>query len=140
MGRDGDKVTLGDCEKFVSLRLEFASEEEVEAMSSEGAMLVTAAADGDKKSLEKLLKDGVDVNSKDWDQMTALTAAASGSNLDVVKLLIKKVSRLAQPCIRISRAVPVLHDRCNDVKTLALCVLESRTRDSHNQLGVLDCP
>lgn len=33
-------------------------------MSSDGARLITAASDGDKKVVKKFLKDGVDVNSR----------------------------------------------------------------------------
>ena len=98
-------------------------------MSSDGARLITAASDGDKKLVKKFLKDGVDVNaryflfclfknfslivysvsmvtyagyslasvlmialdvfwSRDWDNLTAVIAAASAGHLDMVKFLI----------------------------------------------------
>ena len=33
-------------------------------MSSDGARLITAASDGDKKAVKAFLKNGVDVNSR----------------------------------------------------------------------------
>lgn len=46
--------------------------------------------------MKAYLKDGLDVNSQDWDKLTALVAAASQGHLKVVKLLLDKVS--AVPC------------------------------------------
>ena len=44
--------------------LAVANREDIKAMSSDGARLITAASDGDKKAVKKFLKDGVDVNSR----------------------------------------------------------------------------
>ena len=52
---------------------------------------ITAASDGDIEAVEAHLKEGLDVNSQDWDKLTALVAAASQGHLDVVKLLLGKV-------------------------------------------------
>lgn len=41
-----------------------ANRDDIKAMSSDGARLITAASDGDKKTVKKFLKDGVDVNSR----------------------------------------------------------------------------
>lgn len=52
---------------------------------------ITAASDGDLDAVKAYLKDGLDVNSQDWDKLTALVAAASQGHLKVVKLLLDKV-------------------------------------------------
>jgi len=83
------KAKVVTCEKdgYTALQLQFANRDDIKAMSSEGARLITAASDGDKKMMKTFLKNGVDVNSRDWDQLTALIAAASAGHLDVVKFL-----------------------------------------------------
>jgi ankyrin repeat protein len=75
---------------YVPLQLQFASATDIQTMSSDGARLIGAASDGDKKSIEALLKDGIDVNVRDWDELTALIPAASSGHLDICKLLVKK--------------------------------------------------
>lgn len=52
---------------------------------------ITAASDGDLEAIKTYLADGLDVNSQDWDKLTALVAAASQGHLDVVKHLLDKV-------------------------------------------------
>uniref|UniRef100_A0A7S1ULV4 Uncharacterized protein n=1 Tax=Grammatophora oceanica TaxID=210454 RepID=A0A7S1ULV4_9STRA len=59
-------------------------------MSSPAARLIGAASDGDKKVITQLLKDGTDVNVRDWDDLTALIPASSSGHLEVVKLLQSK--------------------------------------------------
>mmetsp|Transcript_2370 Transcript_2370/g.3319 ORF Transcript_2370/g.3319 Transcript_2370/m.3319 type:complete len:110 (-) Transcript_2370:60-389(-) len=57
-------------------------------MSAPGARLIGAAADGEKKLVQKLLKEEkVNVNARDWDELTPLIPAASSGHLDIVKLL-----------------------------------------------------
>mmetsp|Transcript_5917 Transcript_5917/g.17020 ORF Transcript_5917/g.17020 Transcript_5917/m.17020 type:complete len:928 (-) Transcript_5917:85-2868(-) len=75
---------------YTPLQLQFATSADIEAMGSNAARLIGAASDGDVKSLKALLKDGVDANERDWDQLTALIPAASGGHMDAVKLLIKE--------------------------------------------------
>lgn len=41
-----------------------ANRDDIKAMSSDGARLITAASDGDKKAVKNFLKGGVDVNSR----------------------------------------------------------------------------
>lgn len=53
---------------------------------------ITAASDGDLDAVKTYLKDGLDVNSQDWDKLTALVAAASQGHFKVVKLLLDKVA------------------------------------------------
>lgn len=53
---------------------------------------ITAASDGDLEAVQTYLKEGLDVNSQDWDKLTALVAAASQGHLEVVKVLLDKVS------------------------------------------------
>lgn len=90
--REGEEAKLVSCEEFYTpLSLNFATSEDIEAMSSPGARLITAASAKDKKAVEKLLKDGIDVNSRDWDGLTPLTAASSEGATDIVKHLLKKV-------------------------------------------------
>jgi len=54
-----------------------------------GARLITAASDGDKRSVKQFLKDGVDVNSRDWDKTSSMSAAAQAGHFDVVKMLFQ---------------------------------------------------
>lgn len=75
---------------YIPLQLQFASAGDIKTMSSDGARLIGAASDGDKKSIQNLLKDGVDVNVRDWDELTALIPAASSGHLDICKLLVKE--------------------------------------------------
>ena len=84
------KVKLVPCEKgYTPMQLQFASRDDIKAMSSDGARLITAASDGDKRKVKEFLnKDKVDVNARDWDQLTALIGAASSGHLDVVKYLV----------------------------------------------------
>lgn len=75
---------------FVALSLQFASAADLKTMSSAGARLIGAASDGDKKMIQGLLKDGVDVNARDWDELTALIPAASAGHLEICKFLVKE--------------------------------------------------
>lgn len=75
---------------YVPLQLQFASATDIQTMSSDGARLIGAASDGDKKAIQALLKEGVDINVRDWDELTALIPAASSGNLDICKLLVKE--------------------------------------------------
>ena len=59
-------------------------------MGSPAARLIGAASDGDKKRVQALIKEGTDVNVRDWDDLTALIPAASSGHLDICKLLVKE--------------------------------------------------
>ncbi|VEU37348.1 unnamed protein product [Pseudo-nitzschia multistriata] len=89
-----DKAMTAPCDStdspYVPLQLQFASASDIKTMSSDGARLIGAASDGDKKAIEDLLKDGTDVNVRDWDELTALIPAASSGHLDICKLLVKE--------------------------------------------------
>lgn len=94
--RGSKSIQLAPCDSsdhpYTPLQLQFASSADIEAMSSTGARLIGAASDGDKKLVQKLLKedkDNIDVNVRDWDDLTPIIPAASAGHLDVVKLLIK---------------------------------------------------
>eukprot|EP00548_Thalassiothrix_antarctica_P012360 CAMPEP_0194161710 /NCGR_PEP_ID=MMETSP0152-20130528/79083_1 /TAXON_ID=1049557 /ORGANISM="Thalassiothrix antarctica, Strain L6-D1" /LENGTH=896 /DNA_ID=CAMNT_0038871525 /DNA_START=985 /DNA_END=3675 /DNA_ORIENTATION=- len=90
--RVADKATLASCDNddinYTSLDLQFASESDIKAMSSSAARLMGAASDGDKKLVESLLKEGTDVNVRDWDELAAIIPASSSGQLDIVKLLV----------------------------------------------------
>eukprot|EP00640_Fibrocapsa_japonica_P003963 CAMPEP_0113943834 /NCGR_PEP_ID=MMETSP1339-20121228/28444_1 /TAXON_ID=94617 /ORGANISM="Fibrocapsa japonica" /LENGTH=870 /DNA_ID=CAMNT_0000948801 /DNA_START=93 /DNA_END=2705 /DNA_ORIENTATION=+ /assembly_acc=CAM_ASM_000762 len=73
---------------FTMLNLQFAVGEDLTALASPEARLITACSDGDKKKVKKFLDDGVDINSRDWDQLTPLIAASTSGHLDIVKLLV----------------------------------------------------
>lgn len=51
------------------------------AMAAPGVRLITAASDGDKKGVRRWLDQGVDVDSRDWDNLTPLIAASSQGHL-----------------------------------------------------------
>lgn len=93
--RDGDAAKTAPCDsethRYTPLQLRFASSADIATMSSPGARLVGAAADGDKKLVQQLLtKEGVDVLARDWDGLTALIPAASAGHFDVCKYLIQQ--------------------------------------------------
>eukprot|EP00903_Cladosiphon_okamuranus_P016883 g15565.t1 len=88
--RDEDTARMGGCEEQTRLTLQFASENDMAAMSAPGVRLITAASDGDKKGVKKWLDQGVDVDSRDWDNLTPLIAASSQGHLDVVKILLQR--------------------------------------------------
>jgi ankyrin repeat protein len=92
--RQGTKAMTAPCDsedvRYAPLQLQFASASDLAAMSSPGARLIGAASDGDKKTIQALLKDGVDVNTRDWDDLTALIPASSSGHLDICKLLVKE--------------------------------------------------
>mmetsp|Transcript_37064 Transcript_37064/g.54451 ORF Transcript_37064/g.54451 Transcript_37064/m.54451 type:complete len:947 (-) Transcript_37064:79-2919(-) len=79
---------------YTPLQLQFASKPEIAIMSSDAALMIAAAGDGDLSKLKSILETGKDgekelsVNSRDWDQLSALIPAAHGGHLDVVKFLI----------------------------------------------------
>uniref|UniRef100_A0A6U3Q8H2 Uncharacterized protein n=2 Tax=Ditylum brightwellii TaxID=49249 RepID=A0A6U3Q8H2_9STRA len=76
---------------YTPLQLQFATSSDIKAMASPAARLIGAASDGDKKTITALLKDEkVDVNVRDWDDLTALIPAASSGHMDIVKLLLKE--------------------------------------------------
>jgi len=93
--KNGTKAMTGPCDSesspYTPLQLQFATREDIDVMSSPGARLITAAGDGDKATVVELLTEGgVDVNVRDWDELTAVIPAASKGHLDVVKFLIEK--------------------------------------------------
>ena len=100
-----NKALTVSCEtteySYTPLQLNFASKDDIKTMSSPGgesnqteqgmlltltlrflrsltktARLVTAANSGQIKEVKRALKDDVDVNSVDWDQLTPLIAAS----------------------------------------------------------------
>mmetsp|Transcript_12279 Transcript_12279/g.17873 ORF Transcript_12279/g.17873 Transcript_12279/m.17873 type:complete len:905 (+) Transcript_12279:111-2825(+) len=88
------KVKVAPCDSddvaYTPLQLQFASTADITAMSSNGARFIGAASDGDKKLVQSFLKGKeVDVNEKDWDDLTALITAASAGHMDIVKVLLK---------------------------------------------------
>ena len=54
-----------------------ATKDHIEAMGSDGARLVTAALENDMNSVKGFLNKDIEVDSRDWDNMTALIAASS---------------------------------------------------------------
>ncbi|GMI48513.1 hypothetical protein TrCOL_g5911 [Triparma columacea] len=88
----GNKALAVACDtsdyNYTPLQLNFANSQDVKAMNSEGARLVSASANGEKSVVRKYLKEGVSVNAVDWDNLTPLIAASSSGHLDVVKVLV----------------------------------------------------
>lgn len=92
--RVGTEVKTSPCSnedvQYTPFQLQFASASDITAMSSPAARLIGAASDGNKKTIQTLLKEGTDVNIRDWDDLTALIPASSAGNLEIVKLLQKE--------------------------------------------------
>lgn len=93
--RSDNKAIVAPCDSkdhpYTALNLQFASSNDIKTMGSPIARFIGAAADGDVKALKAMIKkDKIDVNEKDWDELTAIIPAASGGHLDAVKYLIKE--------------------------------------------------
>lgn len=92
--KGGNKAMTTSCKSedtpYTPLQLQFASAADIKTMSSPGARMIGAASDGDKKAIQALLKEGVDVNVRDWDDLTALIPASSSGHLEICKLLVKE--------------------------------------------------
>lgn len=58
-------------------------------MRSEGAKLISAAYENDIDAVNRYLADGVDVNSRGWNQVTPLIAASSLGFTELVTLLVR---------------------------------------------------
>ncbi len=92
--REGNGGKLVSCDdEYTLLMVHFVSKADLEMMMGPMAQLITATLANDIKAVEKMLKDGVDVNSRDWDKATPIIVAAAEGSIDMVKLFIKKVSR-----------------------------------------------
>jgi uncharacterized protein len=50
--------------------------------------LMDACSEGDRSSVQSLVKAGVDVNERDWEGATALMEAAFRGDVDIVQILI----------------------------------------------------
>ena len=88
MHRDGANAKMVKCDdSYTAMTLQFATRDDIKTMESLGARLITAASDGDKAAVKGYLEEGIDVNSQDWDNLTAIIAASSSGHLDIVKLL-----------------------------------------------------
>jgi len=95
VSRDGAKAKMGKCDAgYTAMTLQFATRDDVKTMESPGARLVTAAADGDQPTVLELLEEGVEVNSRDWDNLTAVIASSSGGHLELVQALHGKGANL----------------------------------------------
>ena len=90
-----DKAVLVPCDDpdtpYTPLTLQFATAADITTMASPGARLVTAASEGDKKTIQNILKqDDVSIDETDWDGLNALIPAASAGHLDLCKFLVSK--------------------------------------------------
>jgi len=92
--KGSNKVMTTACDSedipYTPFQLQFASASDIRTMSSPGARMIGASSDGDKKQIQALLKEGIDVNVRDWDELTALIPAASSGHLEICKLLVKE--------------------------------------------------
>ena len=52
--------------------------------------MIVAAADNDEGLVKSLINDKVDVNSRDWDNLTALISASGKGHLNMAKFLVSK--------------------------------------------------
>lgn len=89
-----NQAMTGPCDStdnpYTPLQLQFATAADIKTMNSDGARFIGAASDGDIKGIETLLKEGIEVHVRDWDELTALIPAASSGHLEMCKLLVKE--------------------------------------------------
>lgn len=75
---------------YTPLQLRFASATDIKTMGSPGARMIAAANDGDIATITSLVKDEkIDINSRDWDELTALVPAASSGHMNICKFLVE---------------------------------------------------
>jgi len=91
---ENSKAMVASCEStdipYTPLQLQFATKEDIDAMSSAGARLVAAATDGDVKAVKKMIASGdVKVNDVDWDEITGLIPSASNGDEAMTKVLVE---------------------------------------------------
>lgn len=89
--------------------------------------LITAASDGDKRGIRRWLDQGVDVDSRDWDNLTPLIAASSQGHL------VRREAGAGSPSPRelVDEAGFVASGRCLQIR------LEGRVRGF--RIAVADC-
>ena len=73
---------------IIRIPLQFATAGDILTMESEGAKMITAASENDMAAVKAFLAEGVDVNTPDWNDQTALIAAAGHGHLQMVQLLL----------------------------------------------------
>ena len=78
--------------KYISFVV--ATKSDITAMGSDGARLITAASDNAIDSVKDFLYNKVDVNSRDWDNLTALIAASGKGHLQMVKYLVQNKAEI----------------------------------------------
>lgn len=72
--------------------LHFISSGDIKTMDGDGAKMIQAAEEGDMEAVDKYLAGGVDVNSLDWNEQTALIAASSKGRLEMASFLLEKLA------------------------------------------------
>jgi ankyrin repeat protein len=82
-----DDYIPADAKGFTTFHLTFASASDIKTMSSDAARLVNAALTGDKSAVNRYLKDNVDVDSRDFDNVTPLIAASQSGHIKIVQIL-----------------------------------------------------
>ncbi|PWU15918.1 MAG: hypothetical protein C5B50_14510 [Verrucomicrobia bacterium] len=89
-------------EKIVKLLLDAGAKPPKYPEGSPGAAWLTAAVQGNCESLQKLMAEGLDVNTKvrkdNGSQRTALMEAAENGQLEAVQLLIRAGARVDEQC------------------------------------------
>jgi serine/threonine-protein phosphatase 6 regulatory ankyrin repeat subunit B len=75
---------------YTTFNLHFISAGDIKAMDTDSARMIHAAERGDAGEVTRFVTEGgVDVNSLDWHEQTALMAASSKGHLDLVRLLLE---------------------------------------------------
>ena len=87
-----DEVRIGKCDKgYSTFSLQFVNQDELKVMRSDNAKFIKAILANDNPSITRFLDvKKVDVNLRDWDNMTAVIAASGQGNYDLVVKLVSK--------------------------------------------------
>jgi len=105
------------CDRYLAAKKNFEAAKAVkEEAEKEG--LVGRAREGDQEAVRALLgKEGVDLNSRDSTQQSALTAALSNNDAKMVEIL------LAQDGIDVNSGMPPLHHAAQNGSTECIALL-----------------
>lgn len=93
LGRSTDNSSyLSHCDDGHAnyFNLHFITSGEIKTMNSEGAKMIQAAEENMVEAVAKYLAEGVDANSLDWNEQTALMTAASKGHIQMVTYLLEE--------------------------------------------------
>ncbi|XP_065565753.1 uncharacterized protein LOC136030611 [Artemia franciscana] len=116
--------------ELINFRLKLDGQEASEILRYLQKDINIAASKGDRPTVQRLLKDGVDPNDKDSDGRTTLHFAVDYGDLDIVNTLIKNGANINQTTNKGNTPLHTATSKCN--KEIVDVLLENISRDKLN--------